>query len=510
MRGVAGKELELKLELTPQELRRVGANPALEDLTVGKPVTTTLRSIYFDTPDHRLRAQGISLRLRATGDRWVQTVKAGPRLKNGVSNPDELEATVGRPEPDVGAIDDRRVRRTIERAARASTLEPQFETIVTRTTRKLHSDKGDLELALDEGVVRAGAAEDRLCEAELELKAGSPECLLETAAVLFSAEPIRLAEASKAERGYNLALGRQSGGVVPHKAEHPALVGDETCAQALAAFVGSAAVQIDLNRRAVLESEDPEAAHQLRVGLRRLRSAVRAFRPLHDSPPARELQQYARELAQSVGALRDVDVLIESIYAPVAGTRRGEPSFGELREALLSHRAAMRAEARAALRGELWSKLRLYLALWPQTVKDNASLRRPVRAFADAALARSWKKVARQGAGLDGLSPEERHEMRKSLKGLRYMSEFFGSLYDAPRVERFVKDLKKLQDVFGYLNDVTTAKALDGICEQRCHSSAAQRAAGYVLGWHDVKAERAWDGVPEVWTRLAQRRRFWV
>src|SRR5262245_66344885 len=103
MSSVSSKELEFKLELTPEELQRVGAHPALEDLTVGKPVTRVLRSIYFDSPDHRLRAQGISLRLRAIGDQWVQTVKGGKGINNGVSNPDELEAVVAKPEPDLAA-----------------------------------------------------------------------------------------------------------------------------------------------------------------------------------------------------------------------------------------------------------------------------------------------------------------------------------------------------------------------------------------------------------------------
>ena len=86
-----------------------------------------------------------------------------------------------------------------------------FETVVKRTTRQLHSGDGELELALDEGMVRAGGAEDAICEAELELKSGAPECLLQTAAKLFGAEPVRLAESSKAERGYSLALGRTNG-----------------------------------------------------------------------------------------------------------------------------------------------------------------------------------------------------------------------------------------------------------------------------------------------------------
>jgi triphosphatase len=514
MRRVSAKEPELKLKLTLQELRRIGAHPALDDLTVGKPVTRTLRSIYFDTPDHRLHARGISLRLRATdnnsGEQWLQTVKDGKGARNGLSGPCEIEAVVDGPEPDLSAIDDRKLRQTIARAVRRSTLEPQFETIVTRTTRRLHSDKGDLELALEEGVVRAGAMEDKLCEAELELKAGSPECLLETAAALFTSEQIRLAEESRAERGYNLVLGRSDPGVVPSKGEIPVLKGGESCGEALALFVAAAATQIAHNRRALLETDDPEAAHQLRVGLRRLRSALRAFRPIENSPATQELSRYARDIGRKVGGLRDADILIGAIYAPVAATRQREPGFGELREALLAHRDAVRGEVRAALLSELWSRLQLYLALWPETVKSNAKLATPVGAFAPVSLARSWRRVAKCGARLESLSIEERHQMRKALKAFRYAVEFFASLYDARRVNRFVKDLKRLQDVFGYMNDVATAGALNAICDERCAvRPAAQRAAGYALGWHEVSAGHAWDDVVAMWSRLAGRRRFW-
>jgi CHAD domain-containing protein len=275
-------------------------------------------------------------------------------------------------------------------------------------------------------------------------------------------------------------------------------------------FVASAAEQIVVNRTAVLETDDPEAAHQLRVGLRRLRSALRAFRPIEASAATRELQSHARALAQAIGDLRNADIFIESIHAPVAAARKGARGFAELRESLQAHRTAVRARARAALVSEEWSKLQLYLALWPQTVKDNPRLAAPVRTFADEALDRSWKKIAKRGVRLEALSLEERHEMRKALKGFRYTVEYFGSLYGGRKVARFVKDLKKLQDVFGYVNDVATAQALNAIADERCAAiPSAQRAAGYVLGWHEVRSEHVWDGVAEVWDRLAGRSRFW-
>ena len=501
---------ELKLELTPQQLQRVGAHPALDDLTVGKPQTHTLRSIYFDTPDHRLRARGISLRLRSIGDQWLQTIKAGNGLEGTSTTRDALESVVGQPEPDVGAIKNDRVRRTIEKALKTSTLEAQFETVVTRTTRKLHSDKGDLELALDEGVLRARGLENQVCEAELELKSGSPECLIETAAALFAAEPIRLTETSKTERGYNLVLRRSDYGTPPQKAGPITLQSARSCAEALGLFLQSATDQVVANRQAILETDDPEAVHQLRIGLRRMRSALRAFRPLNDTPAAREFEQYARDLARSVSMVRNADVLIESIYAPVAAHMKGERGFDDLRSALISHRAACRDAARSALSGGQWSRLQLYLVLWPHTVGEVTSLQMPVAEFAEIALRKSHKKVAKLGKNIATASPEQRHDMRKALKGLRYTVDFFASLYDHRKVDPATKGLKRLQDVFGYVNDVAMAKELSDVCDRFCpDNKQAQWAAGYVLGWHDVRASHAWDGVPKAWHRTKKSARFW-
>jgi len=509
MRSLA--ELELKLELTKPEMQRIGTDPALEALTVGKPETSLLRSLYFDTPDHRLRAQGISLRLRSSGERsWVQTIKATNGASDGIFDRRELETTLATPEPDLEAIGDRRLRRKIARVSRTSSLEPLFETVVRRTIRKLHAEKGDLELAFDEGVVRAGKDEGELCEAELELKAGSPACLLEVATKLFASGSLRLARMSKADRGYNLLLGRQDQSIVPRRALQPTLKGDESSAEALALFVQSANAQMVANRSVVLETDDPDGAHQLCIGLRRLRSALQAFRRLDDSSVLREIDRHAGELARAVDRLDDADMLIEDIFAAVAGRMKGDAGFAELRESLAAHRVKVRDEVRQKLLGGLWSKLQLYVALWSRIFAENSSLRTPVRDFAPLALSKGWKKLARLGSAADRLSIDERRALRKALKKFRYTVECFASLHAEREVAGFIKELKKLRDVLRPSNEAATAQQLTSIArETRPASLEAQRAAGYVVGWHDAHGAQRTSTVSKAWRRLEKRSRFW-
>ena len=86
------RELELKVELSKADLERLTGDLPADDLVIGHTERKSLRTVYFDTPEHDLHAIGISLRLRKQDSGWLQTVKADHHVDGGVSNPIELEA----------------------------------------------------------------------------------------------------------------------------------------------------------------------------------------------------------------------------------------------------------------------------------------------------------------------------------------------------------------------------------------------------------------------------------
>jgi triphosphatase len=514
----ANRELELKVELTARGMQKIDAGGRISELAVGSPQTQKLRSIYFDTPDQRLRAKGLSLRVRRIGRRWVQTVKTGTDVHGGLSNPIEVEGKVHGDEPELESVGDRAVRKEIKKALDGSELVPVFETVVRRTTRRLRAgESGEIELALDEGVVRSPVAASEIREAELELKSGSVHSLLTVAEALFADEPIRLAEKSKAERGYNLVLGRPAEARKPLSAIQPKLEPTQNCAEAFRAILGATAEQVLHNWQVVVETDDPEGPHQLRVGLRRLRSALRVFRPVADGERLRELDAKARELGRVVGELRDADVLIDVIVAPAMASSPELLGFTKLREVLASARDAKREQVRAALLSPQWSCFQLQLALLSKVADDwvgagnhGGALTRPVRKHARKALKRSWRKVVRRAERLEELTVEERHLMRKALKALRYTVEFFVPIYSTDAGRRFLKKLKGLQEIFGYLNDVAMAKKLMDLAPMHAFDAELQRAAGYVLGWHAARSTEAWALARKRWRKVESAPRFWA
>ncbi|MTH98186.1 CYTH and CHAD domain-containing protein [Roseibium sp. RKSG952] len=517
----AGKEIELKLDISPEALEGLKKNGTYSGFTSGRATTRTLQSIYFDTPDQDLRAAKISLRVRKSGRSWVQTAKLGTGMHGPLSSPIEAEHPVTGPNIDFSVISDPDVLEVLTKTIGDKPLEPCFENEIRRTTRLITSktDGTQIELAFDNGEIKAGDRTQPFAEIELELKSGSTAPLFAAAREITGDTPFRFSPYNKAERGFRFAGGETDDQKLPKLADEIGLLADETVELAYRQILRSCLGQIAHNRMVMLESGDPEGPHQLRVGLRRLRSAFRMFRPVLNPVSLDRLDATAQALAGEAGELRDLDVLTEEIVAPLSAF---VPPGLKL-DALLDHMNVMREACRASLQSHLnqpdinsflfdlaaYTETRGWLD--PENFGQTALLGQSVRAFSRTALQKRWKKVSKYGARIDELAIPERHDMRKALKKLRYGTEFFGSLYPKTEMKPFLRRMKRLQDVFGYLNDVAMAeKLLVMPPPKKGDAVAIQQAVGFVVGWHEAQAHAMWTHAKEYWTDTKKTPRFWL
>ncbi len=511
------REIELKFILDAAGEARLRAAEPLRHADCLRKPDQTLHAIYLDTPERALGRQGVALRLRKEGRRWVQTVKAGGGVVAGLSSPRESECPAPGGRLDLDAIPDADLRALVAEAAGDAPLAPVCETLIRRSRRILKGPfGGSIELAIDVGEIRAGARAEPIREAELELKSGDPRDLYAVARALFTQGPLRFSRRTKAARGYALADGKPAVEAVPGPIMAAPIVlrPSQTTESAAAAVLRGCLDQIAGNAAAAL-SDAPEGPHQLRVGLRRLRTAVAVFGPVLDCPALTALEAEAQALAATVGAVRDLDVLAEEIVAPMLGV---DPGFRTLATALEKQGKAARAAVRARLAAPQTVALILDLGafveargwLRPADFDQTADLAQPVIRTAQKALDRRWRKAAQLGAHIDSLEGEARHDLRKALKKLRYSVEFFESLWATKKVKPFLSVLKTLQDDFGAMQDVLMAETiLLAPDAPAARDPAAQRAVGRLLGAGEAEAARRWMRARDDWAALAREKRFW-
>lgn len=515
-------EIELKFVLDEPAEKRLRENPALSRLAEGKAATESLHSIYFDTADRALKANGLALRLRRKGRRWVQTVKARRGLSSGLSSAEEAESTAPGGRLALDRVPDAAIREALQRHLDGRAPEPVCETRMRRTTRALVLDDGSrVELAIDVGEVRAGDRAEPWREAELELKSGAPAALFRAARLLFPEGGLEFSTLTKAERGYLLAGdGRIKPPVEPRKARAVALARGLTTGEAATGVMREGLDQVAANVLAVVgRGDDPEGPHQLRIGLRRLRAAFAVFRPAIGREALATLNDEARWLGREVGRLRDLDVVRHDLVGPEAACHPDDAGFATLTAALDRAAAAERDRLRVTLKSARAHALLLDLAAFVETqawlrpgdAEQAAALARPVKDHARQALGKTWKRASKRAKGIERLSVEQRHALRKALKRLRYAVEFFAPLYPGKKVRPFLKRLKRLQDDFGDLNDVAVAEALfSGPDAPAAGDAAAERAIGLVIGARRERAEQAWASARADWRALKATPRFWA
>ena len=427
-------EREIKLRLT---------QASAAELFRLAPQRRSVASIYYDTPRQELRHAGVALRLRRDGGRWLQTLKAEGAPHAGLASRAEWELPVRGRRLQPGAFPGEEIRRRtgIHLARLAPRLRPVFETRFTRRSGILKiSGNATAELAIDRGRIIAGRRREPISEVELELVSGDTGALLRFAQEL----ELPLAYESKAERGYRLSAGLER---APRKWRMPRLDPAAPAGAAFAALFSEALAQAGINAAAMPRSPDAEYLHQLRVGLRRLRAALRAFAPVVEG--AKPLGKALRRLVPALGEARDRDVFVQTLEdagAPAPLLRAAR------RERARARRAALALVTSARFRRFFFDALR-WLESGPSATAVRFSRLAPQR------LERLHAKVLADPAPA---TAKRRHKLRIRIKRLRYACEFFAPCFAAGAVKPYLARLTRLQDLLGELNDIAVARRLLG------------------------------------------------
>ena len=196
-------EIELKLLIDSSSIPQLLRHPLLKSACKSGPLKEKLHSIYFDTPDLALVRVQIALRLRQNGEHWIQTVKGGGKVEEGLHQRSEWEVPVTGNLPDLDKLLESPWRSFFTPDIQ-NRLVPIFFTDFWRTTWLIELPNGLIELALDVGEIEAKNKHVPICEVELELKSGVPESLFDLARELRKSITLQPEDRSKAGRGYML------------------------------------------------------------------------------------------------------------------------------------------------------------------------------------------------------------------------------------------------------------------------------------------------------------------
>jgi CHAD domain-containing protein len=236
----------------------------------------------------------------------------------------------------------------------------------------------------------------------------------------------------------------------PQKWLRPSLSPKARAGDAFIANMKAAVEQIKANRPGAAAAPDPEFLHQLRVGMRRLRSTLRACRPFLRRKDAGRLDRRLRAALRAFGEARDWDVF----EATLGGSALRNPA----RERGEAARRRARATARSAQFRFLSDEALAWARGRPWRARSDAG--QPMEGFARGALERAHRRLLEEAERVDWNDAPGRHRVRILLKRLRYACECFAAAWPESAMEPFLKELRRLQEILGELNDIEVQRRL--------------------------------------------------
>jgi triphosphatase len=487
--------MELELAADADTAAKLSRLKALTTCRDGRPRTQSIKIVWHDSPEHALLADGLTL-AEQRGVRRLERVSPGTATW--------LPA---QPVPVVAEAPDP--------ASLPSPLAP-LAAFEARQTTSVHQFDGQTAvLTVAKGTLRAVTAEQPAVRIWLS---GEEQAVHAAVELIAGTGLIRVPVTSLAGEGIALATGRPAtvrhvgAPALPHQ---PLSVSD-----ALMHILGHLIDVILANApvAARQNGEGTEAVHQMRVAVRRARSALAIFR---DAVPAGSLDAVSvhfKELGSRLGPVRDWDVFAEETAPAV---QQALPNDVRL-ERLIAAASRRRRECQKALAeylgGSAFRLLGIELAWFaaarswhvvPQAIPEEAANPPPSLAdFAGSVLQHRWKKLLSSGKRIDELDIPSLHGVRLRAKRARYAAEMFSTLHAGKASNRFIRRLSMLQQRLGVLNDGAVATHL--LAELGGPAGRHAYAAGIIVGFLAGRAARIRPRIVDAFERFRRQPAYWA
>lgn len=232
----------------------------------------------------------------------------------------------------------------------------------------------------------------------------------------------------------------------------------------------------------VIEDVDIEFLHDLRVASRRTRSALSQLKGVLPKSKSNRFAAEFEWLGSVTGPCRDLDVNLLDMDRFRLEIGSEDDTLEPLHRLLRRSRAAELRRVRRALRSARFNDL---VSQWSEFLEEPGSdSSDPIGEIADKRILKAYRRMLKRGSKLgDDPQPEALHRLRIDAKKLRYLLEFFSSLYPRKTLAKLVIELKKLQDVLGNFNDMEVQQTrLAQFADQLISTGEARSDTVFAMG----------------------------
>jgi inorganic triphosphatase YgiF len=514
-------EVEGKLRVPDERtLRTIARLRTLGEHSLYPRPTQRLHSVYVDTEELDLARRGVALRLRRHRRAWEATAKWSGKVDGAVHRRPELTLELAKP-PDLPFfLPDGPLSLYLNALVLGRPLHP---VLTCDTLRRLlnvlpadadESSQPIAEIALDRVKLvapntKGGHPIDTYCEVEIEQREGTADDIVTLTEQLRSKFDLTPSDTSKFAYGMHRLYDED----VLRLSRPAVLAGNDSNATALRRVIAAQLEQLRENDPGTRLGRDPEALHDMRVAIRRMRAALRVFQGGAATRVRAQLRNELRWLGRVLGAVRDLDVQLENLE------RHGSALPGTYRKGLepfRRHLESLRADRRASLLSALDSpryvrllvRLEAFAASKPARSPGSAE-KEPLGREGATLVEKAFKHLYAAGKETGPIvAPERLHNLRLRAKRARYLLEFLADITGKPG-RKLAKRLIRVQDLLGVTSDSVVAATL--VC-QYLDESATKTAASTNLALQEVAqaglrhSEASRKDFEKAWKRLVSKR----